>query len=507
MISALPAVVIINSLLREVTVLDPACGSGSFLVGMLTVLDDLQERTNRQLGIEEDTYTRRKRIIGQSLYGVDVMPWAVHIAELRLWLQLMVETEIHPSQLKFRPLLPNLSFKIRPGDSLVQEVGGINFSRHRAHLDIPTQLKGKLTQFKGEKLKFYNSAEDARFRSEAAIKKEELSLFSDIFFAKQRVLDNRIKETRRTLEQTQTNILGEETRAVDDKTALALEAEIADLEAEAAQFAQARTALSRAQDVPFVWDIAFVEIFEGDKKGFDIVIGNPPYVRQEMIAPPTLRESDYTASMWRTLGKGKLVRLGDIAEVRFGIKTGANEFFYLDEEAIEKWGIEPEFLRPVIKSPRECKSIIINPADLKFKIFMCHEDKRGLKGTNALEYIEWGEEQGFHERPSCSGRQRWYDLGYWNYADLLWVETMYEAYRVYLNAPSIYESDKFYGILFSGDTDKLAVSLNSSLVLLLKLMSGFASLGQGALKTAVYEVKDFRIRRMDCKRAKNNVSL
>src|SRR3990170_5770089 len=55
--------------------------------------------------------------------------------------------------------------------------------------------------------------------------------------------------------------------------------------------------------------------------------------------------------------KPLLVRLGDIAEVRFGIKTGANEFFYLDEERLKEWKIEKEFLKPIIKSPRECKSI------------------------------------------------------------------------------------------------------------------------------------------------------
>ncbi|GIV57079.1 MAG: hypothetical protein KatS3mg040_1847 [Candidatus Kapaibacterium sp.] len=105
------------------------------------------------------------------------------------------------------------------------------------------------------------------------------------------------------------------------------------------------------------------------------------------------------------------MRLGDIAEVRFGIKTGANEFFYLDEEKIRQWGIEPEFLKPVIKSPRECRSIVIKPEDLKYKIFMCHKDKRELQGTAALEYIKWGESQGFHLRPSCRGRQRWWDVG------------------------------------------------------------------------------------------------
>jgi len=59
----------LNERLHDITVLDPACGSGSFLVGMLNILDDLQDRANQQLGITEASYERKKRIIGQSLYG------------------------------------------------------------------------------------------------------------------------------------------------------------------------------------------------------------------------------------------------------------------------------------------------------------------------------------------------------------------------------------------------------------------------------------------------------
>ena len=66
------------------------------------------------------------------------------------------------------------------------------------------------------------------------------------------------------------------------------------------------------------------------------------------------------------------MRLGDVVEVRRGFTTGANEFFYLDDEDIRQWEIEEEFLKPVIKSPRECKSILIDPSQLKFKLFMCH---------------------------------------------------------------------------------------------------------------------------------------
>ena len=179
--------------------------------------------------------------------------------------------------------------------------------------------------------------------------------------------------------------------------------------------------------------------------------------------------------------------------MRFGIKTGANEFFYLNDEDIQEWGIESEYLKPVIKSPRECKSIQVDPHQLQFKLFMCHADQSALTGTAALDYIEWGESQGYHQRPSCRGRARWYDLGQWNFADLLWIETMHESFKVHRNASSIYESDKFYGIKFQDNIDTLTVLLNSTPVMLFKLLSGFHSLGGGGLKTAVYEVKDFHI--------------
>ena len=69
----------------------------------------------------------------------------------------------------------------------------------------------------------------------------------------------------------------------------------------------ARSALRGAEGVPFVWDIAFVEIFRGEKEGFDIVIGNPPYVRQESIADPNIpRERVTTAN--KKAYKAKLAR-------------------------------------------------------------------------------------------------------------------------------------------------------------------------------------------------------
>ncbi len=281
----------LNECLRRLTICDPACGSGSFLVGMLLVLDDLQARANAQLGVEETAYERRRRIIGEQLYGVDVMDWAVHVAELRLWLQLVVETELNPAELHLRPLLPNLSFKVRQGDSLVQEIGGINFGLHHQHLDIPTHLKGRITQLKGKKLRFYQGEPGLH---EADLKQEERNLFRDILDHKRISLQKEIASLTRQidslLEQGELNGIGPAAAAKQERLKLEEQwrAQREEHQADLQRIERALDALRSAPVVPFVWDIAFVEIFEGDNAGFDIVIGNPPYVRQEMIAPPLL---------------------------------------------------------------------------------------------------------------------------------------------------------------------------------------------------------------------------
>ena len=88
-------------------------------------------------------------------------------------------------------------------------------------------------------------------------------------------------------------------------------------------------------------------------EGSDYATSNPKYTGDKW-GGKYLRAPDI---YWTILEKGedKLVRMGDVAEVRYGIKTGINEFFYLDDQRIGEWGIEEEFLKSVIKSPRECE--------------------------------------------------------------------------------------------------------------------------------------------------------
>lgn len=101
--------------LRRVTICDPACGSGAYLLGMLQEL--LQLRASLFANVKLDPisdYDRKLEIIQNNVYGVDIDPFAVNIARLRLWLSLAVDFD-GP---KPEPL-PNLDYKIEVGDSLL----------------------------------------------------------------------------------------------------------------------------------------------------------------------------------------------------------------------------------------------------------------------------------------------------------------------------------------------------------------------------------------------------
>ena len=217
------------------------------------------------------------------------------------------------------------------------------------------------------------------------------------------------------------------------------------------------------------------------------------------------RENRYTGDKWGgkylrapdiywtilEKGKDKLERLGDIAEVRRGFTTGANEFFYLDAERVQEWGIASQYLKPVIKSPRECKSIRVDPSQLQFKLFMCHKDKAALAGTAALAYIEWGESQRFHQRPSCRGRARWWDLAERQMPSLAFNYLISSTARTLYAQEGCYTSDNFQEIHIDSDlTLPLCASLNSSLFQLVVNMAGRSNFGGGLLKIQTYEVSE-----------------
>jgi len=226
-----------------------------------------------------------------------------------------------------------------------------------------------------------------------------------------------------------------------------------------------------------------------------------------------IEEQKYTGAKWGKYmrapdiffkilerGKGKLVPLKQIAEVRRGFTTGANEFFYLTEEDIKRRGIEKEFWMHrergkwlpnyVIKSPRECKSIVVSSDDLKYRVLMIHKDKKELKGTNVRKYIEEGEREGYQLRPTCASRARWYDLGIWREPDLIWSDAYNDRYAVY-DARKTWADKRFFYIYLRNQTylTSLLAYLNTSIIPIVIEMDGITNLGEGAVYTNVYQLQ------------------
>jgi len=186
----------------------------------------------------------------------------------------------------------------------------------------------------------------------------------------------------------------------------------------------------------------------------------------------------------------KFVPLKEVADIRRGITTGINEFFYLTEDKIKHWGIEKEFLKPVIKSPKECNGIKLKRKDVKFYAFLCHKDEKELKGSKALKYIKWGESQKTKEgKPwpqveSVKGRKNWYELPKRKPGLLLMPMVTGNSLRCVLNSCRAQVDHNLFEIVSGepGIVDALGIYLNSSIAFLVRELIGRANLGDGALK-------------------------
>lgn len=219
--------------LEEVKICDPAIGSGAFPMGLLNELLHCREVLS---GEHYDRAEIKKSIIQNNIYGVDIEKGAVDIARLRFWLSIVVDEET-PSP------LPNLDYKIMQGNSLIESFMGVDLS--------------KLT-----------------YEKEYKKDKGEISLFDD---------------EKNRLQKTVSHLLSSYYSCSDHDRKVKLQQEISDtinkqLEAQAYNpeiLRELRTINLAENNKFFLWHTWFSDVFsrEDDKNGFDIVIGNPPYIQ------------------------------------------------------------------------------------------------------------------------------------------------------------------------------------------------------------------------------------
>lgn len=219
--------------LREVKICDPAIGSGAFPMGLLNELWRCREAVE---GDSRERVELKKDIIENNVYGVDIEKGAIDIARLRFWLSIVVDAE------KPEPL-PNFDYKFMQGNSLIESFEGHDLS---SMLSETRQRRGG----KVNALQYGMNFGDKETR-------QNLQLLLKQYFS---ITDHKKKEEYRSL--------------IDDT----VKAYILQQGLPYAAEQRLQTICTYANQDFFLWHTWFKDIF--DKGGFDIVIGNPPYIRR-----------------------------------------------------------------------------------------------------------------------------------------------------------------------------------------------------------------------------------
>ncbi len=156
--------------------------------------------------------------------------------------------------------------------------------------------------------------------------------------------------------------------------------------------------------------------------------------------------------------------------------------------------IETDWLRPVIKSPRELKTLRVRPEDLRYLVFMPPDKLRPelpqlatsgelqKRYPKAWAYIQWGEKQGYHRRSTCASRQRWWRLEFEETPRILWSMVHNDRLNSVICPASVTVDHNLFEIT-TPRVNELAPLLNTSFIAIVRELYGRANLGQGALKT------------------------
>jgi hypothetical protein len=287
--------------LDSVKIVDPCVGSASFLVGMMNVLVEIHSNLIRKIEKrEENLFALKQKIILENLYGVDVKDWAVMVGELRLWLSLIIETDEKYMDIYTKPLLPNLSFKMRQGDSLIEEIAGQKIMLRKEFAILSPTLKAKVQELADKKAQFFSGGRSADLKEKEEIERLENEIFKEIIEQKVLEYQKDKEEINAQIKYLSSQLDMFETKAKELKEEQRkLEIKFQQIENEISKLEKVKKELQRKTSKDyFLWEIDFAEVFY-EKGGFDIVIGNPPYVRQELIAYPLDREDEFSTEEWK----------------------------------------------------------------------------------------------------------------------------------------------------------------------------------------------------------------
>lgn len=249
----------IDIALKNVRIADPAVGSGAFPLGMLNEIVRARQNISAYKAItmkpydirfmyqvDRSPYILKRDTIQNCIFASDIEPSAVDIAQLRLWLALVIDDEINPTAQNEleghrNPLpLPNLESNIVCGNSLNDEFDGIPLVKE-------SDLLGNDT--------YQTDLSSGRFDS---IVRKLIDKQNKLFLCDNTDTKRQLKEE---IESLRNLVISSQLEGCSDETM------------------QRYSDSTRLASKPYVlWQLDFARVFR-EKGGFDIVIGNPPYIQ------------------------------------------------------------------------------------------------------------------------------------------------------------------------------------------------------------------------------------
>jgi hypothetical protein len=280
--------------LRRLTVLDPAAGSGAFLLGMLDELTALRVAAG-----ETPVAAVKRSVMANSLFGVDLTLTAVRLTELRLWLALVADDAT--LDVDAVAPLPNLDGHVRQGDALLDPLTLAGSLGGRA----PRSDPGACRRLAAARRHLFELSGSAKRSAQAELEGAESTLALSLIEEAVGLVERSIAETVDTARER--DLFGRRRGLSEDGRR-----KLVRLRRSRSELRDAQRRLRRDGGAPFFsFESHFADVMHGG--GFDLVVGNPPWVRAERL-PARVRETlsaRYTS--WRPFKEKGFAHLPDLA--------------------------------------------------------------------------------------------------------------------------------------------------------------------------------------------------